>query len=161
MSREIERKFLLRSDDWRDLATRRFWIRDALLLSERGSKLRVRIVDDQATLTFKGPRLGFTRQEYEYPIPLAEAEEIVATLAIGRVLTKTRHIVPFGGLTWEIDHYDAPLQDVILAEVELPQESHPLILPDWVGAEVTGDPSWRKQTLLARAQAFVTKASSA
>lgn len=161
MNREIERRFLLRSDAWRMLVVGEIWIKDALLLSEQGAKLRLRIVGDDATLAFKGPRLGFTRQEYEYPIPISEAQEMMTTLSRGRILTKRRYFVPFAGMLWEIDHYDPPLQDVIVAEVELPEESYSLTLPDWVGEEVTGDPLWRKQTLLGRALASVTEASSA
>lgn len=160
MNREIERKFLVRSEAWRKLVVSEIRIKDALLLSEQGSKLRLRIVGNAATLTFKGPRLGITRQEYEYAIPIDEAREMMSTLSRGRILTKRRFLVPDAGLVWEIDHYDPPLQDVILAEIELPHEDHPLILPDWLGAEVTGDPLWRKQTLLGRALAGVTKASS-
>lgn len=153
MALEIERKFLLRSHAWRALVHETQLIRDGLLLSDVGGKLRVRILDQRATLAFKGPRIGFTRHEYEYPIPLEEAEEMMILLARGRVLTKRRHLVMLDGLTWEIDEYDAPLADVALAEVELPSEGHPLILPDWVGQEITGDPNWRKSALLARALA--------
>lgn len=159
MALEIERKFLLLSDAWRAQASHSVTIRDGVLLSDVGGKLRVRISDDLATLTYKGPRLGFTRHEYEYPFPRAEAEEMMALMARGRVLTKRRSFVPLGGLVWSVDEYDAPLGDVTLAEVELPSESHPLILPDWAGAEITGDPAWRKSALLVRALSAVIKAS--
>ncbi len=159
MALEIERRFLLRSDGWRALVTGQVAIRDGLLLSDVGGKLRVRVTDGQATLTRKGPRLGFTRHEYEYPIPLAEAEEMMALLARGRILTKRRSFVPVGDLVWSVDEYDDPLRDVILAEVELPSEAHPLPLPDWAGEEITDDPAWRRSALLVRALATVIKPS--
>lgn len=153
MALEIERKFLLRSDAWRAQVSETVSIRDGLLLSDVGGKLRVRIQDNRASLAFKGPRIGFSRQEYEYSVPLEEAEEMMVLLARGRILSKRRSLVAANGLVWEVDEYAPPLQDVTLAEVELPSEAHPLILPDWVGEEITGDPAWRKSALLARALA--------
>lgn len=139
-------------------------IRDGLLLTGGGGKLRVRICDERAVLTVKGPRKGLARHEFEYPVPLSDAEDMISSLAMGRILSKWRFLVPFGGLVWEVDRYEAPLEGVTIAEVELPREDYPLVLPSWAGDEITGDPKWRKIALLAKAQelalASVTKASS-
>jgi len=89
------------------------------------------------------------RTEFEYAIPCVDAEEILRTMCDGNVLNKVRHFVIHKDLTWEVDVYDDILKGVVLAEIELTQPDHDLQIPDWVGAEVTDDPRYRKINMLA------------
>jgi CYTH domain-containing protein len=145
---EIERKFLVLSDEWRKLATRSQRLRDGILARFGDGKVRVRIADDQAWLTVKGPRTGLRRSEFEYEIAHSEAEEMLRTLCGGPVLEKTRHLVPCGEFTWEVDVYEQALAGLILTEIELEHEDQAFTVPAWVGREVTHDPRYRKANLL-------------
>jgi CYTH domain-containing protein len=118
-------------------------------MSADGRKLRVRLTDGGATFTFKGRREGLIREEVELPLDVEQARLLLDHHCDGPALTKTRHFVPWEDLVWEVDIYDSPLQGVILAEVELPTADHPVTIPDWIGAEVTGDPAWRKVNMVA------------
>lgn len=156
MAREIERKFLVSSDGWQALESRRWQITDGLLLNMGERKVRIRIRDGEATMAYKGAREGLARDEFEYPIPLEDARHLIAVHCEGRVLSKTRHEVPHAGFLWEVDVYDAPLNGVILAEVELPDEAADIPLPDWLGQEVTGQARYRKINMLAARMAAAT-----
>ena len=144
MAVEIERKFLLRNDSWCGEVTRRQEIRDGLIAIAGNRKVRVRICDEHATLTVKSKTAGLANAEFEYEIPLADAEEMMAHHCLRAGLEKTRHFVPHEGRTWQIDVYKGILAGVVLAEVELPSETAELSLPPWVGREVTGDPAYKK-----------------
>ena len=148
MAVEIERKFLTASEAWRQVVIGSRHIVDGLLMDADGCNLRVRLCDGRATLTFKGRRQGLQREEVELPLDMAQAQLLLDHHCAGRILSKTRHLVPMGGLVWEIDEYDAPLKGVVLAEIELPAADHPVAMPDWIGAEVSGDPRWRKLNML-------------
>jgi CYTH domain-containing protein len=150
MAIEIERKFLLTSEAWRPLVRSSVYLTDGLIAATEGRKARVRIAGDAATITVKSKRDGAVRGEFEYAIPLADARTILETCCGGNVITKWRHFVDHHGLTWEIDEYEGILTGVILAEVELERQDHELVLPHWIGKEVTGDPSFRKINLLLR-----------
>jgi adenylate cyclase len=102
------------------------------------------MMDDQATLAIKGEHNGFGRAEFEYAIPASDAAEILRTMCDDHVLEKVRHYVPHAGLTWEIDVYEGLLQGVVIAEVELDRADRELELPDWLGAEITGDLRYSK-----------------
>lgn len=145
---EIERKFLTASDAWRQAVVQSLHIVDGLLMNADGCKLRVRLCDGRATLTFKGRREGLQREEVEVPLDVAQAQALLDHHCEGRILSKTRHLIPDGGLVWEIDEYDAPLDGVVLAEIELPRADHPVALPDWISPEVSGEPRWRKLNML-------------
>ena len=146
--KEIERKFLVRSDAWKALVVRTSKITDGLLLTSGDRKLRIRIRGDQATMAYKGAREGLARDEFEYPIPMSDAAYLIAHQCESYVLTKTRHEVPHQGFLWEVDVYDAPLDGVILAEVELTHEDVTVPLPDWLGEEVSGQLRYRKLNML-------------
>jgi CYTH domain-containing protein len=150
MPLEIERKFLVDNDGWKNSITRSIGIRDGLIASNNGHKARVRISDDKATITLKSRRRGPTRTEFEYAIPRSDAEEMLRTMCDGHVLDKVRHFVSHAGATWYVDVYEGILNGVVLAEIELESADQKLELPDWVGKEVTGDPSYRKVNLLAQ-----------
>ena len=145
---EIERKFLVVSDGWRRKSMRSVKLQDGLIASVNGRKVRVRIADDKAFLTVKGARSGFSRDEFEYQIPMADGECLIKHHCEGRVVTKTRHFVQEGDFTFEIDVYDGLLDGVIIAEAELmsPEQSFPR--PEWLGEEVTGKEEYRKISLL-------------
>lgn len=152
---EIERKFLVTGEGWRELASpgRRF-CQGYLTRTPRG-KVRVRRSGSEAFLTVKGARVGISRSEYEYPIPLEEAEQMLRDLCLKPLLEKTRYDVPYGGLTWEVDvfHGAPDLErggDVVLAEIELDRADQPVLLPPWVGVEVTHDRRYSSAALLAR-----------
>jgi len=144
MAVEIERKFLVRDDSWRNQVTRRQEIRDGLIAFEKNRKVRVRICDQQATLTVKSKTAGLANVEFEYDIPMADAEDMMAHHCLRAGLAKTRYFVPHGDHTWQVDVYKGVLAGVVLAEVELASETADLVLPPWVGREVTGDPAYKK-----------------
>lgn len=161
MAIEIERKFLLADDGWRPLAVREDRLRDGLLAVTADRKVRVRIYGDRATLTVKARSGGIRNAEYEYEIPVADAEELQARHCDGNLLAKTRHYVPYKGFMWEVDVYEGLLAGVVLAEVEIPRENTDVPLPPWVGAEVTGKPEYKKINLQkARLAAQAAKAHS-
>ena len=144
MAVEIERKFLVANDQWKKSVTGSVHIRDGLVAYDHGKKVRVRIADNRATLTIKGYRAGIARGEFEYPIPLSDAEDIFRTMCEGQVLEKRRHLVSFDGMRWEVDVYEGLLAGVVIAEVEMATANQTIAIPDWVGQEVTGDPKYRK-----------------
>ncbi|SMC94016.1 CYTH domain-containing protein [Fulvimarina manganoxydans] len=148
MGFEIERKFLVRNDGWRHAVQHRVVLRDGLLSHGERGKVRIRRQDDKAVLALKGPRLGFRRVEYEYAIPLDEADEILAGLCSGAIVEKIRHFVPHCGHVWEVDEFVGTLSNVVWAEIELESEDEPFERPAWLGEEVTGDPRFRHSTLL-------------
>ena len=144
MPTEIERKFLVANDDWKDSVTRRIRIRDGLIASNNGNKARVRIADSNATITLKSRRRGSIRTEFEYAIPYSDAVEILRTMCDGHILDKVRHVITDAGTVWHVDVYEGILNGVVLAEVELQHPDQKFDLPGWIGKEVTGDPRYRK-----------------
>ena len=149
MGLEIERKFLVATDGWKSAVMRSVRIRDGLIANNKGHKARVRIANDVATIALKSRRRGPVRTEFEYAIPLSDAEEILRTMCDGNVLDKVRHFASHGGYSWHVDVYEGILDGVVLAEIELADAGQPFALPDWIGAEVTGDPRYRKINMVA------------
>ena len=148
MSFEIERKFLVLSDVWRNSTIRRTRIRQAYLDSNAKVSIRVRINDDSgATLTLKSRSSRLRRREFEYAIPTLDAEELIS-LRRSYIVEKIRHIVPYGNLNWEIDVFSGENQGLVVAEVELPDEDHEIELPPWVGPEVTGQDRYYSTTMV-------------
>ena len=148
---EIERKFLVANDDWRQSAVLSVGIRDGLIAAYQGRKVRVRISGDIATVAIKGPRTGIARPEFEYEIPIADAERMLSTICGDDTLEKKRFFVEDAGAMWHVDVYSGILNGVVIAEIELKQETQALTLPSWVGKEVTGDPFYKKINMRARA----------
>jgi adenylate cyclase len=136
MPREIERKFLLKTDAWRALAHRSDPMRQGYLASGNRVSVRVRIAGDEGRLNIKAGGLVASRQEYEYPVPLDEARELLA-LAEGPLVEKTRHYVSHGSMTWEIDEFHGDNLGLVVAELELEREGQPFSHPPWLGTEVT------------------------
>jgi adenylate cyclase len=148
MAVEIERKFLVASDDWQEDIVRSVRLRDGLIASSERGKVRVRVTDDKATLAIKGARNGLSREEYEYGIPVEDAVALLERHCAGAILEKTRYFVPFGDFNWEVDVYCGILSGVVIAEIELPAEDTGFDRPSWLGVEVTGRDEYRKITML-------------
>ncbi len=146
MGVEIERKFLVASEAWRDEVASHSDIRQAYLAITGSNTVRVRIKDNTAFLTVKSASPAMRRDEFEYPIPLDDAEALLA-LRTGRLIEKRRHIVPQGALRWEIDVFTGDLAGLVIAEIELPDEATAFARPDWLSEEVTGDPRYANASL--------------
>lgn len=139
MGREIERKFLVSGDSWREGVTKSAMLRQGYLSSNAKATVRVRTFDDgRAVVTLKGASSGMSRAEFEYEIPVEDARELME-IAQPHVIEKCRHHVHHGGLLWEIDVFEGRLAGLIMAEVELDSEEQAVTLPDWAGKEVTED----------------------
>lgn len=134
---EIERKFLLAGDGWRQQVSRSRVMRQGYLGNTAGkASVRVRLDGAEARLNIKAAVVGAARAEYDYPIPVEDAEEILAALCVGRV-EKTRHYVEHDGYTWEIDEFDGDNAGLIVAELELKDAAEAFSRPQWLGGEVT------------------------
>jgi CYTH domain-containing protein len=139
MAKEIERKFLVNGDGWRQEASSSSDFLQAYIAFGQDRSVRVRIMDKaRAMLTIKVGRNLIARDEFEYDIPLADAEELAAN-AIGVVLEKTRHDVEHQGYVWEVDVYQGAYKGLVVAEVEIEDENASPELPAWIGKEITGD----------------------
>lgn len=146
MAIEIERKFLIRGDDWRLLATGIVY-RQGYLAAEVNCTVRVRVAGEQGFLTIKGASQGIGRAEYEYAIPLQDATEMLDTLCQRPLIEKTRYRIPWQGVVWEVDEFAGENQGLIIAEVELRDPDQALELPGWIGAEVSDDPRYFNSNL--------------
>lgn len=139
MATEIERKFLVTSDVWREAADNGTRFRQGYLIGAEKASVRVRIEGDKANLNIKSATLGVRRQEFEYEIPLAEAEEMLDTLCEQPQIEKVRYHVPVGAHTWEVDVFAGDNEGLIVAEVELADEEESFERPVWIGKEVSDD----------------------
>jgi CYTH domain-containing protein len=137
---EIERKFLVRGDDYKQWATSHSRIKQGYICSGRGRTVRVRRRDDRAYLTIKGPSLdgGLSRYEFEKEITLDEAEHLFQLCEPG-IIDKTRYLVPSGAHTFEVDEFYGDNEGLTMAEVELSSPDEPYEKPPFIGREVTGD----------------------
>jgi adenylate cyclase len=147
MGIEIERKFLVQGDRWRGQGTATAYSQGYIAI-EDARTVRVRIAGDRAYLTIKGPATGLARPEYEYPIPLTDAQELLAHLCGTPPVEKIRHRIPTGdGLAWEVDEFLGANAGLILAEIELDDPDRPFDRPEWLGEEVSDDPRYRNSYL--------------
>ena len=148
MPQEIERKFLVRNVDWCVPGTGIVY-RQGYLCTVPERTVRVRLIRDQGFLTVKGVTVGAARAEYEYEIPAGEAAEMLDELCERPLIEKTRYRVEHHGMVWEIDKFAGDNAGLIIAEVELEEEDQVVVLPDWVGKEVTGDRRYYNASLIA------------
>ena len=139
---EIERKFLMRNDGWRKSVHRTAHIRQGYLSNEKTCSVRVRTSGENAWLNIKSLTIGAKRQEFEYPIPLADANTMLDTLTTKPLIEKQRHYVTVGRHTWEIDEFEGDNAGLIVAEVELSDVEELFEKPSWAGEEVTHDPRY-------------------
>ncbi|MBZ9738010.1 MULTISPECIES: CYTH domain-containing protein [unclassified Mesorhizobium] len=147
MGKEVERKFLVSSTAWRDLVEAEIRILQFYLATAPGRTVRIRISDGaSARLTLKFGSRARERDEFEYPVPLEEAVEML-DFAIGRVIEKTRHHVRHRGYLYEVDVFGGALAGLVVAELETPEDVPDEMLPDWLGREVTGEQKFYNASL--------------
>lgn len=142
MALEIERKYLVMKDSWRDAVESERHVVQGYIATGGKATVRVRVKGDRAYLTIKGPSAGIGRSEYEYEIPVADGEAMLAELAVSPVVEKTRYRVRCGDHVWDLDVFAGANAGLVMAEVELGREDEAFTLPDWAGEEVTGDPRY-------------------
>ena len=147
MSKEIERKFLVVGDAYREMACNKKEIIQGYLSRDIEATVRVRIIDGRAFLTVKSKNEGMVRNEWEYEIPVNDAREMLDLCCKGPVLRKTRYLVEYSGFTWEVDEFHGDRAGLIVAEVELDDASINPPLPSFVGNEVTGNKAYYNSNL--------------
>lgn len=147
MGIEIERKFLVKGDGWKILGDR-VSIRQGYLSSHPDRIVRVRIQGNLAILTIKGRTKNFTRNEWEYPIPLEDAQHFLLDLCERPIIEKIRHRISYEGMLWEVDEFLGKNIGLVVAEIELLKEDQVFAKPDWVGDEVTHDSRYANANLL-------------
>jgi CYTH domain-containing protein len=143
MPTEIERKFLVLTDEWRTSVSRFRRLKQGYLFRSAQGSLRVRRWNGGGTITVKGLRHGIARAEFEYEIPLDEADEMLASLCDRPLIEKIRYWVEHAGTTWLVDVYCGAVKGLVLAEIELDRVDQVFAVPRWIGAEVTHDPAYR------------------
>lgn len=156
MGIEIERKFLVTGDAWRDathevVPMAQGYLNDmgAMDRGEQKASVRVRIQGDEAYLNLKSRELGHTRQEFDYPIPVDDARALLA-LCVGGLIDKRRHLVRHGGHLWEVDEFLGDNAGLVVAEIELDHAEEAFARPGWLGEEVTDDPRYYNLALASR-----------
>lgn len=142
---EIERKFLVRGNAWR-VGTPRV-MRQGYLSRAKNTNVRIRIDGNHAFLTIKGHTQGATRREFEYPIPLVDAEQMLSEMCERPLIEKHRYDVQYRGQRWEVDEFLGENAGLVVAEIELDAEDAPLELPEWIDREVTSDPRYFNSNL--------------
>ncbi|MCF7985824.1 MAG: CYTH domain-containing protein [Thiohalocapsa sp.] len=147
MPTEIERKFLVTGESWRDAVVSEARLMQGYLTTDRSTTVRVRIKNDSAVLTIKGPSQGISRAEFEYPIPSDDAEQMLRDLAVSAPIEKTRYRVRCGAHVWDLDVFAGENAGLVMAEVELTDEDEAFDMPEWAGEEVSGDPRYYNSNL--------------
>lgn len=147
MGIEIERKFLVANSGWQREADGGTRIRQAYIANLTGASVRVRRTDSCAWLTIKGERRGIARPEFEYEIPVDEADVMLASLCQEPLIEKVRYRVSRNDLIWEIDVFEGRAAGLVIAEIELAQTDQTITLPDWIGEEVTYDLRYRNAAI--------------
>ncbi len=146
MAKEIERKFLVKSEDWKTKAYRKMDFVQGYFSSDHPT-LRIRISGEKAWLTIKGRTEGISRSEHEYEIPLLDAQDMIVRFCDDRVISKQRHLVRYGEHTWEVDEFLGRHEGLVVAEIELGAEDEFFERPDWLGREVSGEVAYYNQVL--------------
>jgi adenylate cyclase len=146
MGVEIERKFLVIDDRWRSLSTGVLY-RQGYIADQPGRTVRVRIAGDRGFLTIKGSTNGITRLEFEYMIPINDANEMLNRLCTSPIIEKYRYKISLGNIIWEVDEFLGDNQGLIIAEVELQNAEQAIDLPDWLGEDVSHDPRYYNSNL--------------
>lgn len=144
---EIERKFSVRGNNWRNMATG-INIKQGYVSVEKDHTVRIRIIESKAFLTIKGKSTGAKRLEYEYEIPNKDANELLINICKKPIINKIRYKINFKGIIWEVDEFFGENKGLILAEVELEDEEQKIEIPDWIGTEVTGNPKYYNANLI-------------
>ncbi len=150
MPLEIERKFLVMDDSWKSASQEAIDLRQGYLNLEQRCSIRVRTDGRRGWLNIKGATVGAERPEYEYEIPLSDAEQLLRSFAVGPVIAKTRHLVPFAGHLWEVDVFHGENRGLVVAEIELDDPQQTFEKPPWLGQEVTDDVRYYNTALCRR-----------
>ncbi len=150
MGVEVERKFLVAGEGWREGVISATRIVQGYLAQTDSATIRVRASDDRGFLTIKGRTMGITRAEYEYDIPVTDALAMLDALAQGPVIDKVRHLVSVGSHLWEVDVFAGANAPLVMAEVELASEHESFEVPPWAGDEVSDDPRYYNVNLASR-----------
>jgi adenylate cyclase len=145
---EIERKFLVSGEAWRETAEGTRY-RQGFLSTEPERTVRVRVAGPRGSITVKGKSVGARRAEFEYEIPVADAERMLDTLCQRPLIEKVRYTLAVGPHTWEIDVFEGSNAGLLVAEIELSSEDEAFEKPEWVGDEVTDDPRYFNSNLVA------------
>lgn len=148
MAIEIERKFRVSGDAWRQAATGERY-RQGYLSTVPERTVRVRVKADVGYLTIKGATVADSRPEFEYPIPVGDAIAMLDGLCLRPLIEKVRYTLEYAGRVWEIDEFEGDNAGLVIAEVELEYRDQPICLPDWIGEEVTADPRFYNANLVA------------
>ncbi len=148
MGTEIERKFLVVGDGWREGVTRQSHFRQGYLANNDRCSVRVRLADDRGYLNIKSFELQMQRTEFEYSIPDTDAREMLDHLCAKPLIEKTRYYVDYHGHLWEVDVFEGDNAGLVIAEIELQDVDEVFDKPDWVGAEVTADPRYYNVNLI-------------
>lgn len=146
MGKEVERKFLVNGNEWREGSRAVHTCQGYLAMTDECT-VRVRLQEETGYLTIKGKQQGISRLEYEYEIPPGEAEELLTRLCMQPYIEKNRYDVMYAGMKWEIDEFLKENEGLVVAEVELQSEDQQIELPPWLGGEVSGDPRYGNASL--------------
>jgi adenylate cyclase len=148
MATEIERKYLLNNDDWRNDVVKKIEFKQGYLVGSDKASVRIRIEGDKANINIKGATLGIVRPEFEYEIPLQDANELLDNLCEQPFIDKVRHYIHIGIHEWEIDEFKGDNQGLVVAEIELADENEVFDKPAWLGEEVSSDKRYYNSMLV-------------
>jgi len=138
MAKEIERKYLLKNDNWRKEAQPVYY-KQGYLSYGQGNTVRIRIAGNEAWVTIKSATVGISRSEFEYLIPIADANSILDDICFKPLIEKYRSKIKYKGMIWEVDEFLGENKGLIIAEVELENENQQVEIPEWIGEEVSSD----------------------
>ena len=147
MGKEIERKFLVKDKSYRK-NTKGILFKQGYLSTDLNRIVRVRIQDSKGFITIKGKNLGAVRSDFEYEIPLQDAEEMLDILCEKPIIEKYRYRIEHAGFVWEVDEFLGENEGLVVAEIELSDENAFFSRPEWLGQEVTDDPTYFNSNLV-------------
>ena len=150
MAWEIEHKYLVKDNSYKDMSIRHDLIMQGYISRDKNRTVRVRIIGDNAYITIKGETCVDRRAEYETAIPKSDALEILKYICIPPIIEKTRYIVEYEGKKWEVDEFHDNLEGLVIAEIELKYSDEKYSIPPFVGNNVTGDPRYYNSNLTER-----------
>lgn len=146
MAVEIEYKYLVKNDNFKDKARSKTHIKQGYLSREPQRTVRVRVRDGKGYLAVKTKNRGASRNEFEYEIPIADAYQMLE-ICLPPIIDKTRYLVPFAGHVWEVDEFHCEREGLVTAEIELESEEETYDLPPFIGEDVTGNPQYYNSNL--------------
>lgn len=147
MAIEIERKFLLVNDNWRNEVNKKYAIKQGYLSSVPERTVRVRTKNEKGFITIKGASENITRVEFEYEIPFLDAAKLLSLCELP-IIEKIRYEIDFEGKSWEVDEFWGANKGLIVAELELYSEQEKFVVPEWIGLEVSNDPRFYNSHLV-------------